>query len=286
MTAPRFSFKFWGQQTTWPEIERVWIEADRGGFWDAVWLNDHLYPPRASRELDMFDPYALLAGCAAITDRLRFGVMVTANTFRHPAVLAKMAVTIDHMSAGRLELGVGAGWLESEHETFDIPLPTLTERFDRLDETFTILDGLMRETTFSHDGPHHRIVDAEFMPKPIQQPRVPFVVGGSGPKRTIPLAAKWADQWNYPDFGAPDALETFVERIELLHAACDAIGRDPNDIEVSAQIRYPGNIEAALDRIGAYRDAGASHLLVSFMPPTDPAVPAEVGEALEKSLGG
>ena len=110
------------------------------------------------------------------------------------------------------------------------------------------------------------------------------MVGGSGPKRTIPLAAKWADQWNYPDFGDPDAVDTFENRLESLHSACRAIGRDPGEIEVSAQIRYPGDIEAAIDKIGAYRAAGASHLLISFMPPTDPALPGQVGETLAQRL--
>ncbi|MGI9607980.1 MAG: LLM class flavin-dependent oxidoreductase [Acidimicrobiales bacterium] len=285
MTEPRFSFKYWGQQTSWVDLEAVWRNADSGGFWDAAWLNDHLYPPRADRELPIFDAYALLAGCAAITNRLRFGVMVTANTFRHPAVLAKMAVTIDHMSNGRLELGVGAGWLESEHEAFGIPLPPLTERFDRLDETFTIIDGLLTNDTFSLDGPFHTIVGAEFMPKSIQKPRIPFVVGGAGPKRTLPLAAKWADQWNYPDFGASDALDVFSDRLALLRSLCAEIGRDPREIEISAQIRYPGDIAAAIDRITAYREAGATHMLVSFMPPTDLGLPAEVGDALGNHFG-
>lgn len=285
MISPRFSFKFWGQQTSWQDIQAVWRDADSGGFWNAAWLNDHLYPPRADRALPIFDAYALLAGCAAITSRLRFGVMVTANTFRHPAVLAKMAVTIDHMSDGRLELGIGAGWLESEHEAFGIPLPPLGERFDRLDETFAILDGLMTNETFSFNGGSQTITDAEFMPKPVQNPRIPFVVGGSGPKRTLPLAAKWADQWNYPDFGADDALDVFVQRGELLRSLCAEIGRDPGEIEVSAQIRYPGDISQAIDKITAYREAGATHLLVSFMPPTEARIPSEVADALGNHFG-
>jgi F420-dependent oxidoreductase-like protein len=256
----------------------VWEGIDRDGFWDAVWLNDHLYPPRSDASLPIFDPYPLLAGCAAVTERVRFGVMVTANTFRHPAVLAKMAVTIDEMSGGRLELGIGAGWLESEHRAFDIPLPSLTERFDRLEETFAILDGLFTQERFTHEGRFYTIRDAVFEPKPVQKPRIPFVVGGDGPRRTMPLAARWADQWNFPDFG--EGVVRFRERHELLQELCDDIGRDASEIEVSVQIRYPNDLAKAVDQALEYVEAGADHILVTFMPPSDTALPAQLGEAL------
>jgi alkanesulfonate monooxygenase SsuD/methylene tetrahydromethanopterin reductase-like flavin-dependent oxidoreductase (luciferase family) len=243
-----------------------------------VWLNDHLYPPKASPSLPIMDAYTLFGGLAAVTERIRFGTMVTANTFRHPVILAKQLVTLDHMSNGRVEIGVGTGWHEGEHAAFGIDLPPVGERFELLEETFAILHGLMTEEMFSFEGRHRTISEARFEPKPIQRPRPPFVIGGAGPKRTIPLAARWADQWNYPDFvGDPDA---FATALAILDEACEAIGRDRAGIEVSVQFRYPGDMSQALDLVAAYRGYGAEHILISFTPPPDPSLPPAVAEAL------
>ena len=274
----RHSFKFWAQDTSWEELREVWIEADRGGFWDAVWLNDHLYSPRADETRPIMEAWTLFGGLAEITERIRFGAMLTANTFRHPALLAKQAVTLDHMSQGRLELGVGAGWHEREHEAFGIDLPPLTERFELLEETLTIIHGLMTEEVYNFAGRHRTITDARFEPKPVQRPRPPFVVGGAGPKRTIPLAARWADQWNYPDYTAD--FDLFESRRRRLDEVCEEIGRNRAEIEVSVQFRYPGEPAATADRVAAYRDSGADHVLVSFLPPIGPETPKAVAAAL------
>jgi F420-dependent oxidoreductase-like protein len=274
----RHSFKIWPQEVEWPVLRDVWIEADRGGFWDASWLNDHLFPPKAPEELPIMEAWSLLAALAATTGRLRFGTMVSSNTFRHPSVLAKTIATIDRISGGRLEIGIGAGWHEREHEAFGIELPPLPERFDRLDETFTILDGLLRNETFSFDGPFHRLVEAKVAPRPVQTPRPPFLIGGAGPRRTIPLAAKWADQWNYPDYVRDPA--AFRASHSRLLEACEEIGRDPSEIEVSVQFRYPGDTSETVDLVSAYEAEGADHVLISFSPPGDPSLPPRVAEAL------
>jgi F420-dependent oxidoreductase-like protein len=274
----RHSFKVWAQDQDWPQLRDMWVEADRGGFWDAVWLNDHLYPPRAEESRPIMDGWSLFGGLAAVTNRIRFGTMVTANTFRHPAVLAKQAVTLDHMSRGRLELGVGTGWHEREHEAFGIDLPPLRQRFEMLDETFQILHGLMTEEVFDFKGKHRAISSARFEPKPVQKPRPPFVIGGSGPRRTIPLAARWADQWNYPDFTSE--LDLFVPALRRFEEACEEIGRDRSEIEVSVQFRYPGDPDETAHLVAAYRELGADHVLVSFMPPTSIDLPSRVAEAL------
>jgi F420-dependent oxidoreductase-like protein len=274
----RHSFKVWAQDQGWPQLREVWIEADRGGFWDAVWLNDHLYPPRAEETRPIMDGWTLFGGLAAVTTRIRFGAMLTANTFRHPAILAKQAVTLDHMSQGRLELGVGAGWHEREHEAFGIDLPPLRERFERLDDTFHILHGLMTEEVFDFAGKHRTITAARFEPKPVQKPRPPFVIGGSGPRRTIPMAARWADQWNYPDYTSE--LDLFVSSLRRLDEACEEIGRDRAEIEVSVQFRYSGDPTETVDRVAAYRELGADHVLISFMPPTTTDLPPKLAAAL------
>jgi F420-dependent oxidoreductase-like protein len=274
----RHSFKVWAQQATWPELREVWLEADRGGFWDMVWLNDHLYPPKSASNLPIMDAWSLFGGLAAITERIRFGTMVSANTFRHPVILAKQAVTLDHMSNGRLEIGVGTGWHEGEHAAFGIDLPPLKKRFELLDETFEILDGLMTQEIYSFQGKHRTITEAHFEPKPVQEPRPPFVIGGTGPKQTIPLAAKWADQWNFPDYTWD--LDLFRDRLALLDAECNKIGRDRSEIEVSVQFRYSGDLAESVERFAIYEEAGADHVLVSFTPPANPELPAIVAQAL------
>lgn len=276
----RHSFKVWAQQAEWPQLRDIWVEADRGSFWDMVWLNDHLYPPKSPSSLPIMDAYTLFGGLAAATERLRFGTMVTANTFRHPAILAKQLVTLDHMSGGRVEIGVGTGWHEDEHTAFGIELPSVRERFELLEETFEILHGLMTQEVFSFTGKHRTITEARFEPKPVQRPRPPFVVGGSGPRRTIPLAARWADQWNYPDFvGDPAA---FATSLAVLDEACEAIGRRRSEIEVSVQFRFSGDLAQTLDQVAAYTEYGAQHLLVSFSPPADPALPPLLAETLAR----
>lgn len=274
----RYSFKVWAQQAEWPQLRDIWVDADRGGFWDMVWLNDHLHPPKSDPALPIMDAWSLFGGLAAVTSRLRFGTMVSANTFRHPAILAKQAVTLDHMSGGRLELGLGTGWHEDEHRAFGIDLPPIPSRFDMLEESFTVLHGLMTQEVFSFAGDHYHVQEARFEPKPVQRPRPPFVIGGTGPRRTIPLAARWADQWNFPDY--TNDPEFFASSLALFDEACAAIGRDRSEIEVSVQFRYPNDLARAVDQAAAYRELGADHILVSFTPPPDPSLPPAVAAAL------
>lgn len=274
----RYSFKAWSQDIDWSTLADTWERADQQGIWDVVWLNDHLYPPKSAPERPIMEAWSLLAAAATVTNRIRFGTMVTANTFRHPAVLAKTAATIDHISDGRLLIGIGTGWHEEEHTAYGIPLPPLTERFQRLEETFAIVHGLMTEEVFDFEGQHHRIFGARFEPKPVQKPRPPFVVGGAGMNKTIPLAARWADHWNYPDYVYdPD---DFGVKLKRLREVCSETGRDVDEIEVSVQFRSNGDVGEVLERADAYEEVGADHLLVSFSPPLDRKDPEIVADAL------
>lgn len=274
----RFSFKVWSVDTDWNTIRLLWNRADRQGIWHGLWINDHLYPPRSKPTGAILDAWTLLAAAATVTERLRVGPMVTANTFRHPAVLAKMAVTVDRISDGRLDLGIGAGWLESEHRAFGLEYGTGGDRFDRLEETFEVVHGLMTSDRFSYAGRYVSIDDAAFEPKPVQQPRPPFVVGGAGPRRTIPLAARWADHWNYPDYDFEPA--RFTAAKVLLENECRAIDRDPAEVHTSVQFRTSGDPSEVVDRAHAYREAGADEIVVSFFPPLDELSPERVAEAL------
>lgn len=276
------SFKVWPQDIEWVELRDIWIAADGAGAYTGGWLNDHFYPPRPGQRGALFEAWTLLASLAAVTERLRLGTMVTSNTFRHPSLLAKMAITIDQVSAGRLDIGLGAGWHEEEHTAFGIELPPAAVRWERLDETCAILDGLMTNEVFSFAGSHFTLVDAEPGLRPVQQPRPPIVIGGIGPRRTLPLVAKWADHWNWWDRGATPA--DFAERLSMLHAQCDAIGRDRGEIEVSAIVMFSGDVAETVESALEFVAAGAEHIQLSFRTPVDPNAVTECGERLAAQL--
>jgi F420-dependent oxidoreductase-like protein len=278
MTPPAFSFKVWPRDISWEELREVWMAADEAGHWDGGWLFDHFYPPRPGQRAAIYEAWTLLASLAAVTERLRLGVMVSSNTFRHPSLLAKMALTVDHVSSGRLDLGLGAGWHAEEHEAFGIDLPPAAERWERLGEACAILHGLLTQERFFFAGTHYRLVDAEPGLAPVQRPRPPIVIGGVGPNRTLPIVAQWADHWNY--YEKPISVSGFQAALTRLHALCDEIGRDPADIEVSVQMLYPGSPSEAGDIAARYLDAGADHILMSFPTPVPPGAVAECGRAL------
>jgi F420-dependent oxidoreductase-like protein len=281
-TQVKLSFKVWPQNIDWVDFRDIWIAADVAGVYSGGWLNDHFYPPRPGERGALFEAWTLLASLAAVTERLRLGTMVTSNTFRHPSLLAKMAITVDQVSAGRLDIGLGAGWHEEEHTAFGIELPPAAVRWGRLDEACAILDGLMTQEVFSFFGSHFTLVDAEAGLRPVQQPRPPLVIGGVGPRRTLPLVAKWADHWNWYERGA--TAEAFAERLSMLHAQCDAIGRDRADIEVSAIVMFAGDVAETIDSALSFVAAGAQHIQLSFRTPVDPKAVAECGEQLAARL--
>jgi F420-dependent oxidoreductase-like protein len=179
------------------------------------------------------DSWVTLGGIARETSTIRLGTMVTSATFRHPGVLAVSVAQVDEMSGGRVELGLGAGWFQAEHEAYAIPFPTLGERFDRLGEQLDILTGLWATPagrTFDYDGVHYRVVDSPGLPKPVQSPHPPIVIGGGGPKRTPALTAKYATEFNIP-FVPLDTLKTQYARVAA--ALADA-GRAPDSLTYSA----------------------------------------------------
>ncbi|HSF87034.1 MAG TPA: TIGR03560 family F420-dependent LLM class oxidoreductase [Acidimicrobiia bacterium] len=275
--SPKFSFKVAPVDISWQQMSSIWTDADEAGFFDAGWLFDHFYPPRGPIR-PMWEAWTLLASLAATTRRLRLGVMVSSNTFRHPALLAHMAASVDNVAAGRLEIGLGAGWHQAEHAAFGIELGTASQRWGRLAEALEIIDGLLTQDGYTFTGEHFQLTDARLMMKPVQQPRPPLVIGGIGPKRTMPLVARWADHWNYFNPGeAPEELRTHHDRLRQL---CAAIGRDPAEIEVSVQIRRPESAEELTDLAGRYLAAGADHILVTSFPPVDADTVPGIAEAL------
>jgi F420-dependent oxidoreductase-like protein len=258
-----------------------WREADQIDLFSAGWTFDHFYPIFSDPTGPCFEGWTMLSYLAALTKRIRLGVLVTANTYRHPGLLANMAATLDVASNGRLELGLGAGWSEEEHLAYGIPLPPWAERFDRLEESCEVIHRLLTQDRTTFEGDHYQLTEAMCEPKPIQQPRPPLVIGGKGEKRTLRIAARWADQWNFPN-GEPAELE---HKIEVLHAHCAEVGRDPADIEISVKAEMDVEPAAFAELTAAYREAGAQHVIAHFPAPHDPSLLEATAEHLEPVIG-
>lgn len=213
----------------WRHIARL---VEDLGF-ESLWRSDHLFSQTQDRTLDALEPFVSLAVLAVETSRMRFGPLVSAVTFRHPSIVARMAAQIDELSGGRLVLGMGAAWFEEEHDAFGIPFPPRAERFDRLDEALHVVRALWSDGPARFKGQHYQLRDAECYPKPVQRP-MPILVGGNGEQRTLRIVAAHANEWNaiYLD------VETYRRKREVLAKHCEDIGRDPSDIRSSMMLGY------------------------------------------------
>ncbi len=277
----RLSFKTVPQDSPWEPMRDMWLAADDIVLYSAGWNFDHFYPIlQEDRTGPCFEGWTMLAALATITRRLRLGVMVTGNPYRHPAVLANMAASLDVISGGRLELGLGAGWNEEESNAYGIELPPLRERFDRLEEACEVIDALLTRETATFAGRYYRLTGARCEPKPVQRPRPPIVIGGGGEKRTLRIAARFADQWNIPG-ATPEVLK---HKRNVLHAHCVDVGRNPDDIEVSIQVRSNGEPAAIADEAAALVEAGAQHIIVGFRAPFDATRLEPIAHALARTL--
>ena len=250
----RFGLQVAQQQTTVEELKEVWQEAEALGF-DTLWTNDHLLPSVGPSDKINLEAWTLLAAMATQTSKVQIGTMVSSNTFRHPSVLAKMATTVDHLSNGRLILGIGFGWFEREHEAFGVPFPTMRERSERLAEALELITALWSANpTASFSGKYYSLADTPFEPKPIQQPHPPILIGGIGEKRTLPLVAKYASMWNIPML-TPEQIQA---KTQILERLCQEIKRDCDEIERSiltpVYIRTdPAEVKTLLERIAGLR---------------------------------
>ncbi len=255
------------------ELERFWRMADDLGF-HGVWNDDHLYGPETvggavARDYrrDRLEGWTSLAAMATVVKRARIGCMVTSVTYRHPAVLAKMAVTVDHISGGRLEFGLGAGWHEAEHRGYGISFPPAGERVAMVDEALQVIKALWTEDTADFAGAHFRLQDAVCNPKPVQLPHPPIVVAGHGEKKSLRVVARHADEWNATSADPAD----WARRNQVLTGHCDDIGREPSAIRRSAQVflhpAQQGQMAKTLDLLPAYEAAGCQHIILSFYEP-------------------
>ena len=253
---------------SWETMVASWQSFEDQG-WESIWLPDH-FVPTFRPELPLFDAWTLLPALAHATSKVRLGALVTCNTFRHPSLLAKQAVTLDHISGGRLELGLGTGWVEFEHTMFGVPYPDAPERVSRFGEAIAILDLLMQNDTASFTGKHYQLQDAVFRPGPIQKPRPPFTLAAHGPKM-LSLIAPYVDRWN--SMGTPKEM---AERGSRLDEALMAHGRDPDTV-IKSLLYVPTIIptekpwaspDAFRDFVGRYQDIGVTDFIMQ-VPPSD-----------------
>ncbi len=229
---------------TWDRWRRIAEAVERLGF-ESLWRSDHLFSLFGVTDRPGLDAWPSLTALAMLTRRLRFGPLVCPITFRHPSMLAREAAAVDVLSGGRLELGVGAGWHDREHQAFGIPYPRAGERIRRLDEGIRVIRALWGDGPAEFEGKFYRLDGAVGWPKPVQRPRIPLIVGGRGPN-LLAVAAKHADEWNCGGSQLPAAVRA---RTETLEAACRKIGRDPRTIRRSWMGAFlVGENGAALER--------------------------------------
>jgi F420-dependent oxidoreductase-like protein len=265
----------WGD---WLALARACEENGIG----TLFRSDHYLSVDDRRERGSLDAWTTLAGLAAMTERLRLGTMVSPATFRHPAVLAKSVVTVDHISGGRAELGIGAGWWEREHEAYGIPLPEIAPRMDLLEEQMELIRRHWEEGPFSFDGRHYSAKDLDALPKPVQPPRPPLILGGKGGKRSLRLAARLADEYNTVFLMPTEAAELRAR----LDRACEVEDRDPTTLPLSLMTGWlvgadQGEVTDRARRLAEWRGAGddGKAFLVELR---DSTIVGTVPEALDR----
>ena len=253
----RFGLDVAQQRMPWDEVVgRVRLAEDLG--FDGVWGFDHFQPMYGEGPGETFEGMTTLAALAGVTSRIRLGLLVTGVTYRHPSVFAAQAVTVDHASHGRLELSFGAAWWDREHHELGIPFPPLGERYALLEDALEIATRLFTGETVSYDGRVVSLRDARLRPVPVQQPRPPIWIGGSGPRRTLPLVARYADAWH--SFGTPNSLREASERLDRL---AEEAGRDPADILRAGSVSLD-DVDTARRHVTKWRDAGYGYLVCNW----------------------
>jgi len=253
----RFGLDVAQQRMPWDELVRRVQLAEELGF-DGVWGFDHFQPMYGDGPGETFEGMTTLAALAGVTSRIRLGLLVTGVTYRHPSVLAAEAITIDHASHGRLDLSLGAAWFDKEHAELGIPFPSTPERFDLLEDALEIVTRLFTGEIVNYEGHTVSLHEARLQPTPVQQPHPPIWIGGTGPRRTLPLVAKHADVWHA--FGTPNSLREASERIDQL--AVEA-GREPTDILRAGSLSLD-DLDTARKHAGKWSDAGFGYLVCGW----------------------
>jgi F420-dependent oxidoreductase-like protein len=272
----RFAFKTAPANTTWPDMLAVWRAGDDIELFESAWVFDHFYPIFSDSKGPCFEGWTVLTALAQATSRLRLGTLVTGIHYRHPAVLANMAASLDVISGGRLEIGIGAGWNEEESGAYGIALGSLKERSDRFEEACGVLVSLLSNETTSFKGRYFELTDARCNPAPLQRPHPPICIGGSGERRTLRTAARFAQHWNFVG-GTP---EEFAHKKDVLYEHCAEVGRDPGEILLSSHVRLEGDPAAAAATAARLGEVGCELAIVVLPPPHSPAALEPLAKAL------
>jgi F420-dependent oxidoreductase-like protein len=262
----------------WDEVVRRTKLAEDLGF-DGAWGFDHFQPMYGDGPGECFDGVTTLAALAGLTSRIRLGLLVTGVTYRHPSIFAIQALTIDHASHGRLELSLGAAWNDKEHHELGIPFPTTGQRFDLLEDALEILTRLFTGEVVSYEGKQVSLQDAQVQPRPVQTPHPPIWIGGTGPKRTLPLVARYADVWH--SWGTPKSL---AEANAAIDRMAEEAGRDPKAI-VRASSLSLDDLDTARKHLGKWQDAGYGYLVCGWPEAGESQVERFVTEVLPDFTG-
>jgi F420-dependent oxidoreductase-like protein len=277
----RLAIKTRPEHTTWERMRDAWVAADEFEIFESAWHWDHFYPLSGDLAGPNLEGWTSLAALAQATRRIRVGCQVTGMIYRHPAVLANMAATVDIVSGGRLELGLGAGWNQQECDAYGIELPPLRERFDRFDEGVEAIVGLLRDPVTDLDGRYVRLREARCEPKPVQRPHPPITIGGRGPRRTLRAVARWAQQWNV----ITESPQEWLPLKEILLERCAEAGRDPAEITCSVNVRIDGDVpveqaaEKAVQQAQGYADAGVDLVVLNLPLDAEPRILEPVADA-------
>ena len=280
----RFAFKTANQYRSWENILSVWQAADGIDLYESGWLFDHFYPiwspdkPEPDETEPCLEGWTMLAALAQATSRLRMGTMVTGIHYRHPAVLANMAATLDIISQGRLDLGIGAGWNQQESGAYGIELGTLRQRFDRFDEACQILVSLLSQDVTNFDGEYYTITNARNEPKGPQRPHPPILIGGTGEKRTLRTVAKHAQYWDC-SLASNDDLP---RKLDVLQQHCDRVGRDRGEITLTSHLWLGAekDVDAIADQAAARAEQGVDIGIIYLGPDLGPEVLEPVADKL------
>ncbi len=272
----KLAFKTMPQNIEWSVMLETWQELDADPRYESAWVFDHFYPIYGGEEGPCLEAWVTLSALAQATERIRIGSMVNAAPYRHPGLCAAMASSLDIVSGGRLDLGLGAGWNEVEAGAYGI---SLAERFDRFEEYLECVVSLLSQPITDFQGRHYTLTNARNEPKGPQQPTPPIVIGGAGPRRTMPLVAKWADHWNFPG----GEVDKFSEVKARLVECCEEIGRDPAEITTSTHLIYQAEdpIDKVLTQAEQYKEAGLDLAILYPFSPVPPASVHEMADALE-----
>ncbi|MDP2950250.1 MAG: TIGR03560 family F420-dependent LLM class oxidoreductase [Chloroflexota bacterium] len=258
--AVKFGVQLPQSDVEWSELLHIWQALDEDSPFESAWTMDHFVTGRTQGEAggSCLEGWTALAALAQATRRIRVGCLVTGVTYRHPAVLAKMATTVDIISNGRLEFGIGAAWHEYEHRAYGIPFPTMKERQDRLEEALQLMKALWASPPARFQGKYYRLEDAPYNPPNVQKPHPPIMIGGSGPKRTLRTAARYADAVNL--WGPPEMVR---QSVEALKGHCQDVGRDFSQMRVTVFLPIPASMDAARAITGRFVEAGFDDFIVT-----------------------